>query len=112
MKKQLNVVYIDDEKELLEIFTDFFSSEDVLVKTFSNSTKGLDYINENPVDIVFLDFRMPGANGDLVASNISKDIPIVLMTGDQSFELSYKFHKILEKPFDEDDIISIFNDLR
>lgn len=94
------VVYIDDEEDLCETFSDLFEVEGIKILTFSEPADGLSFVNSNRVDLLFLDFNMPSFTGDMLAGQIKEKLPIVLLTGDMSVETGYNYKAILPKPFD------------
>jgi DNA-binding NtrC family response regulator len=105
----LNVVYVDDEGELCEIFADFFTSKDVGVTAFTDAKQAIDHINKNNVDLVFLDFRLPGIRGDELAKEIPDHIPRYLLTGELDVKTIVPFKEILRKPYDIEKIVTIIN---
>jgi len=61
----IKAVAVDDELPALEILQDFCSrTEEIqLEKKFNKPTEALNYLKQNPVDILFLDINMPSLNG-------------------------------------------------
>ena len=95
---QLRVLYLDDEPALCAIFFDEFSSEDIHVVTFTDPQKAIEAAIRNSHDIIFLDNRLPGINGDEVAKAMPPAVPKYLITGDSTVRTSYKFIEVLQ-PF-------------
>jgi CheY-like chemotaxis protein len=57
------------------------------VLTATDGQNGLRVFESNPVDLVILDYQMPGMNGDLVASEMKSrkpEIPILLCSAHRS----------------------------
>lgn len=56
---------VDDELPALEILQNFCAriGEVALEKVFNKPSEALSYLNQNPVDILFLDINMPSLNG-------------------------------------------------
>ena len=107
----LKIVYLDDEVSLCEIFKDSFESSEVDIKTFSEPELALKHIKAHPPDLIFLDYRLPGTTGDLIALELGGHIPKVLITGDLSVTPSANFLRIFKKPYkfqEMDDFISQF----
>jgi DNA-binding NtrC family response regulator len=94
----LNVVYIDDEAELLQIFEDCYGSEEINIKTFSNPSEGIEEILRSPPDLIILDFRLPNTTGDEIALKLGPSIPKVLISGELFPELKAPFLEVLTKP--------------
>jgi len=61
----LNCVAIDDEPLALELVSKFISQTSFLklVGQFSNAIEALGFINQNEVQLVFLDIQMPDLSG-------------------------------------------------
>jgi DNA-binding response OmpR family regulator len=100
----IKIIYLDDEPELLDIFSDLFSDPTIEIKTFTKSTEAVDEINANPPDLLILDYRLPGTNGDLIAQALDPNIPKILLTGDLSVSVSSKFLKVFYKPYDTNEM--------
>jgi len=96
----INVYYLDDEETLCEIFSEMLGSSEVKVTTFVQASDAIECCKNNPPDLFFIDYRLPGTTGDLVAFEIAERIPKVLVTGDLSFDSSYKFQNVISKPCD------------
>ncbi len=103
----INIYYLDDEPELCEVFTDFFESKSVKITTFTDPKVALEAVKNQPPQMMFLDYRLPYTNGDLVALQMDESIPKYLITGDIFVSTKYKFNKILSKPYKNDEILSI-----
>ncbi len=95
----LEVYYVDDEHDLLELFSDIFMSEEVRVTTFHDPNDAERVIGERPPDLLFLDHRLPGTTGDQIAQRLDPAIPKVLITGDVLVKVESKFVAIFPKPF-------------
>ncbi|WP_319579653.1 PAS domain-containing protein [uncultured Methanospirillum sp.] len=81
----LSLLYIDDEKDLLEIGKLFLErSGDFIVDTLSSPDRVLDIIRSNQYDAIISDYEMPGLNGIELLKKIRSefgDIPFILFTG-------------------------------
>jgi len=98
------VYYLDDEESLCNIFSEFINSKDVHVTTFVDPSEAIKICKKNPPDLFFIDYRLPGTTGDIVASDIDENIPKILVTGDISIHSTYDFQQILSKPLDFNNI--------
>jgi len=106
--KRLKVYYLDDEIDLLDTFIEVFSGPDVEIKIFSIPAELHEAVKLDPPDLVFLDFRMPGITGDLVAKDLPKDIWKILLTGDLALQPKAAFERVIKKPLHPNEITSIF----
>lgn len=100
----LKITYLDDEPELCSIFLEIFSEGDIEITTFSDPSKAIEHIRNNPPDLIFLDFRLPLTTGDEIALKLDPAIPKALITGDLNVTPIYQFDRIFSKPFDLMDV--------
>ncbi len=96
----LKIFYVDDEPELCELFEDLFSENDVHIKSFPDPLQALEEINQNPPDLLFMDYRMPGLSGVELAHKTSVEIKKYLISGENNLRPDYPFEGILSKPLD------------
>ena len=105
----LKVMFLDDEADICEIYKDFFSTSHIEVYVFVEPKKAIEFARNNLLDMIFLDYRMPGTNGESVAIEIGGDVPKYLITGEINVETDYSFEKIIPKPVDLDEIQTLIN---
>ena len=108
---KLNIYYLDDEKTLCEIFEEFFSTDTIHVKTFTDADVAIKACSELPPDILFIDMRLTGTTGDKVAQRVSENITKILVTGDLTYNSEYQFSDVISKPLDVEQIEKILNTL-
>ena len=94
----LKVYYIDDEPELCNLFCEYHDSPQVEVKTFTSGAEAIEYAKDNPPDLVFIDFRLPGTTGEEVARALDPKTPKYLVTGEIHIQSSELFRGVLSKP--------------
>lgn len=83
--------------------------------TASGGREGLDFISQNPVDLVVLDIKMPDMDGVSVLREIKKicpDTEVILLTAYAGVETAQSALRLgaldyLIKPFDKDDVINV-----
>ena len=100
----LKVNYLDDEEALCEIFVDSFASKDIEVTTFTDPVKAIASCLNNPPDMIFVDYRLPGTTGDEVVKSIAASVPKYLITGDINVKTEHKFIAVFSKPYKPEDI--------
>jgi len=78
----LHAVAIDDEPLALEVLKSHARQLDFILidKTFTNALKGLEYLQKNKADVLFLDIKMPDKNGLDVATLLPKNIQVIFTT--------------------------------
>lgn len=105
----VKIYYLDDEILLSENFSETFSSDDVVIKCFSEPKAVIEATIADPPDIFFIDYRLPNTTGDVVAKKLPKHIPKALITGDINFPPGSDFIAVFQKPIDEN-TVQIFID--
>ena len=71
MKAQ--VLYIDDELDLLELAASFFEEENLPIETCSDFNQALKLIQNNKYEIIISDAKMPSGSGHELFSLIKKN---------------------------------------
>jgi CheY-like chemotaxis protein len=71
------VLCVDDEAIGLRVRKILLESHGFKVLTANSGQQGLNIFDEQPVDVVILDYYMPGMNGGDVAAEIRKRRPTV-----------------------------------
>ena len=82
--KDLNILVVDDEKEICGILTKWLSLKGHRVKSVSTGKKALNLIKKKHFDVVFLDIVMPGISGVNVLEammQISLKTKLIMVTG-------------------------------
>ena len=79
--KQMKCVIIDDEPLAVDLLKDFVSKVDSLelISTFNNAIDAVSFINQNNVDLIFLDIQMPHFSGIEFLNTIEKK-PLIIFT--------------------------------
>lgn len=83
MEKQIRCILLDDETPALNLLQEFLSAypEIELAGSFKNAESALAFMQqEEPIDLIFTDIRMPGQSGTDFARNLPDDILIVFTT--------------------------------
>ncbi|KAF2511925.1 LytR/AlgR family response regulator transcription factor [Flavobacterium foetidum] len=77
----MKCVIIDDEPLAVELLEDFVKKVDSLelINTFNNAIDAVSFINQNNVDLIFLDIQMPHFSGIDFLNTIEKK-PLVIFT--------------------------------
>ena len=99
---QLNIVFVDDEEELCEMYEDLFDTPNRHVKAFSDIETAKNYIESNPIHLAFIDYRMPGMSGPQFRQLLDADLPCIVITGEFIEMPDTGFVDLLSKPVDED----------
>lgn len=92
--KNFTVLFVDDERQLLEMLLLYFgSSDDFKILTANNAAEALDFLYTKEVDIVLTDIRMPGMDGLALAKTIHDrypEIPVLIMTAYSEIDVAVR----------------------
>ena len=102
------ILLVDDEKDIAELLAEFFEALGYRVILTFNGDEAFIVFNEEKIDIVITDIRMPKMNGLKLLKHIKSSMPrfpVILMTGFalNSRDLSnirYSADAYVVKPFD------------
>ncbi|MDA3615452.1 T9SS response regulator signal transducer PorX [Polluticaenibacter yanchengensis] len=86
----VKILWIDDEIESLKSQIIFLQNKGYEVASVANGFDGIDYVKENPVDVVLLDETMPGITGLETLAKIkahNNTIPVVMITKNETENL-------------------------
>tara|TARA_B100000787_G_scaffold170248_1_gene165215 strand:- start:63426 stop:64124 length:699 start_codon:yes stop_codon:yes gene_type:complete len=85
----MNCIIIDDEKTARVILKTLCNEIRTLnvVKDFSSAIKAIKYLNDNDIDLIFLDIYMPDFNGLDFIKTLKKPVNIILTTSDPKFAI-------------------------
>lgn len=117
MSEVFQVILIDDERSILDLYEGIISSKGFEPISFTKPEEALSYINENhgSIALVISDFKMPNITGLTIREKMLEgdyDIPFALITGFYNKEMASEGMKLricrfIEKPVDELDVIQI-----
>ncbi|MCI0470716.1 MAG: sigma 54-interacting transcriptional regulator, partial [Candidatus Aminicenantes bacterium] len=111
--KDIKILVIDDEKNILESIKMVLTYENYKVETAGSGLDGVDRFKEIKPDIVLLDVKMPGFNGLEVLKNlkeINQFSEIIMISGHSGIEEAVEAAKLgafdfLEKPLARDKLL-------
>ncbi|WP_271405065.1 T9SS response regulator signal transducer PorX [Tenacibaculum soleae] len=81
--KNIHILWVDDEIDLLKPHILFLEKKNYLVTTSTNGADAIDFVDEQNFDIVFLDENMPGITGLETLTAIKQknaNLPVVMIT--------------------------------
>ena len=83
----LNCIVVDDDEMSRKVISHFVAKTKFLqcAEEFSNAIDALNYIDEEHVDLIFLDIRMPEMSGMDFINALGKDIDIILITAEEKY---------------------------
>ena len=81
--KEIEILWVDDEIDLLKPHIIFLESKGYKLDTINNGTDAIDMVKEKDYDLIFLDENMPGLSGLETLGQIKdirSTIPVVMIT--------------------------------
>lgn len=115
MKKKYNVLIVDDEFLARKLLTEYVSKIDYLnlVDTCADATKALDVLNNQQIDILFLDIQMPDISGiEMLKIFNNTGTAVILTTAYSEYAVdafSLGVIDYLLKPFDYSRFVQAIN---
>ena len=87
LRMNLNCIVVDDDEMSRKVVAHFIEKTSFLQvsKMLDNAKDALDYLDEEHVDIVFLDVQMPDMTGMDFLNAVVKDIEVILITSEEKY---------------------------
>ncbi len=109
-----NILVVDDEKNYTMIIGEILQEEGYTSITASSGMEALDILNNEIIDLILTDVKMPGMSGIQLLENIKEinpDIPVIIMTAFGSVEKAVDaMHRgaytFILKPFENQALIA------
>ncbi|MBP3857794.1 MAG: response regulator transcription factor [Ruminiclostridium sp.] len=109
----MDILIVEDNKELQQLLTDFLRAEGYTVSTAESGEKALSLYEKYGARLVLLDINLPGMDGFSVCEKIRKNgnTPIIMLTARVSKEdklngLILGADDYIEKPYDIDILLA------
>ena len=85
----MDCIIIDDEATARLIINKLSSGVDKLnvLEEFSNAMQAIKYLNQHPVDLIFLDIHMPDFTGFDFIQTLKNPPKIIVTTSDRNFAM-------------------------
>lgn len=115
--KTLNILCVEDEEEMLNVYRNLFSDIFQHVYTSVNGKDGLKKFKQESIDIVLADHSMPVYTGLEMIRDIRKidhGVPIILVTALENVEVlkeALELHvtSFMSKPFTKEMLLNVFS---
>ena len=109
----IQVLLVDDEVEFLETLIKRMKKRNVDITGVKSGEEALIALDQNQVDVVILDVRMPGMDGIETLKEIKKRYPlieVIMLTGHASVEVAVQGMELgafdyLMKPMNIDELL-------
>ncbi|MCG3149080.1 MAG: Response regulator receiver protein CpdR [Verrucomicrobiae bacterium] len=108
------VIIVDDDETEREILVELLSAPHRQLEAFESAEAALEYLQDHPIDLAFLDHIMPGLSGAELAAQIKALYPqarIVMCTG-YLVEVGYphlreQAERVLHKPLNLGEVLQL-----
>ena len=108
-----HVMVVDDEKDFNEMLAESLKEMDFSVLSAFSGKQCLALMEDNPVDVIVLDIKMPEMDGIETLTRVKKNFPlveIIMLTGHGTIESAVKGMKLgaydyLLKPADFEELV-------
>ena len=110
----IKAIAIDDEPPALKVIEGFCGMTDkiILEKTFTKPTEALKYLRKFPVDLLFLDIKMPSMSGIQLHEQLPQETMVIFTTAHSDYAVegfNLKAIDYLMKPFTPDRFMQAVN---
>jgi len=110
----INVIMIEDDKELAELLTQYLAKFNISVKNFEHPKKALEELKKNKsYDLMILDLTLPEIDGIDICKMLAKegDIPIIISSArsddtDKILALEIGADDYLAKPYNPRELVA------
>lgn len=95
----MNCIIIDDELTARAVVTQLCSkiADLDIIQEFDNAIEAIKFLNQQDVDVIFLDIHMPGFSGIDLVQTLKNPPRIVLTTSDTDFAIAaYEYEAIVD----------------
>ncbi len=114
MESKADILVVDDEPLLREIMAEWLGSEGYQVRTAQDGIEALQILEQNRVDLIVTDIRMPRMDGVALLKKLKEAaaefIPAIVVTGfaDLGRREAYDLGAgaLIAKPFTDEDLVS------
>ncbi len=117
MEERYKIMVVDDEDIVRELAASRIPWEEygvAVVKTAANAMEALEYLEQNEVDLMLVDIRMPVMSGLELLKRVrtmNRNVDVVILSGFADFEyareaLCYGAKDYILKPFDENTLVN------
>jgi two-component system OmpR family response regulator len=108
-----HILAVDDDATTRQLIYDYLTENELRVSTAASGKEMAAILEEQPVDLIVLDLRMPGEDGMQIARKLREEssIPIIILTGrleeaDRVMGLELGADDYLTKPFSPRELLA------
>lgn len=95
------ILLVDDEVNMLMLLKKAFETKGYTIVTAENSVKALEVLQNENIQVMFLDLRLPGMNGIELCRTIRKENPIACIYAMTGYKSQYELSECRDAGFDD-----------
>jgi len=95
------ILIVDDEVAVREIFKAFFGAAGYRVLTAEGADNAIEILNEQDIDVIFLDLRLFGTNGLELGRRIRREKPLSILFAITGWAGLFEVEECREAGFDD-----------
>ena len=116
---KLKILVVDDDQEVLFVTTQLLEHSNYAVVAVTSAADALNRLNAEVFNLVITDYRMTGANGDIVvkaARATQPTTPVMMITGwidelPRWLRSGPTAVRVVPKPFTRNDLLTVVRDM-
>jgi CheY-like chemotaxis protein len=114
--KGKKILVVDDNRMNRMVAKVILKDYDVIISEAINGEEAVNFLKNNPCDLVLMDIQMPVLNGyqasQVIRQELKLDIPIIALTanamkGEKEKCLEFGMNDYVSKPFDEESFLQV-----
>jgi len=95
------ILVVDDELSIRSLFEEVLSEAGYDVRLAENGERALDILQEEDINVIFLDLRLFGMNGIELCRNIRKTKPLAMIYAITGWAALFEIEECREAGFDD-----------
>jgi CheY-like chemotaxis protein len=99
--KEKKILVVDDEELIRKVLQRAFGEEGYTVRTADDAIEALEILNNEEIEVMFLDLKMPGMNGVDLCRKIRKAFPKVCIFALTGYSSVFELGECREAGFDD-----------
>jgi CheY-like chemotaxis protein len=116
MFKKHVLLLVEDDDDIIVLIKAYLKSTKVKIYVSKTGEDAIEILRSKPIDIAFVDYKLPYKNGILITNEIKTikpNIPIILETGEKmlyenpDLTKEFQFDDVLSKPFDRQQVLDV-----
>jgi len=95
------ILVVDDEKQILDLYSQIFSMKGYTVRTAESAEKAIEILDKEQYWVMFLDLNLPGMNGVELCRYIHRQWPMAVCYAVTGYGSLYELQDCREAGFED-----------